>query len=59
MAYIEWHHGNLLIVDRMPVEMCDVCGERDYDDVAIENLQRLLWSNSPNVIGRTPSGHHT
>lgn len=59
MAYIEWHHGNLLIVDRMPVEICDVCGERDYDDVAIENLQRLLWSNSPSVIGRTPSGRHT
>ncbi len=54
MAYVEWHHGNLLVVDRMPVQLCDMCGERDYDDAAIENLQQLLWSNSPSVLTRTP-----
>jgi hypothetical protein len=59
MAYIEWHHGNLLVVDRMPVEVCDVCGERDYDDVAIENLQRLLWANTPSTISRSVSGRLT
>ncbi len=61
MAYIEWHHGDLLVVDRMPVEICDICGERDYDDTAIENLQRLLWSNSSKTQARStaPSRHHT
>jgi hypothetical protein len=44
MAYIEWHGDNLLIANHMPAEVCDVCGERVYDDEAIENLQRLLWS---------------
>lgn len=52
MAYIEWYGDNLLVVDRMPVQVCDVCGERDYDDMAIENLQRLLWSNPSNIVSR-------
>ena len=59
MAYLEWHGGNLLIVDRMPVQVCDVCGEQDYDDKAIEDLHQLLWSNSSKLQARTPSGRHT
>ncbi len=47
MAYIEWHGRNLLIANRMPAHVCDVCGERIYDDNALENLQRLLWSKPP------------
>ena len=47
MAYIEWYGSDLLIADRMPVRVCDVCGERSYDDEAIETLQRLLWSGVP------------
>lgn len=56
MAYIEWHGDDLLVVDRMPVQVCDVCGERDYDDMAIENLQRLLWSNPSNIVSRPLTG---
>ena len=47
MAYIEWYGKNLLIADRMPVQICDICGERIYDDEAIEHLQRLLWASPP------------
>ena len=57
MAYLEWHGKNLLVVDRMPVYVCDICGERDYDSDAIESLQQLLWSNSPLVRSRTASRH--
>jgi len=49
MAYIEWYGKELLIADRVPVQVCDVCGERAYDDEVIENLQQLLWSNIPNT----------
>ncbi len=45
MAYLEWYGKDLLIVDRMPALVCDVCGERAYDRDAIESLQQLLWSN--------------
>lgn len=47
MAYIEWYGKNLLIADRMPVQICDICGERIYDGEAIEHLQRLLWASLP------------
>jgi len=47
MAYIEWHGKNLLVANRMPAQVCDVCGERIYDDEAIDNLQRLLWAKVP------------
>lgn len=49
MAYIEWHGKYLLIANHMPAEVCDVCGERVYDDQAIETLQRLLWSKPINI----------
>ncbi len=59
MAYIEWHHHNLLVVDRMPVQICDVCGDRDYDDEAIENLQQLLWSKPASIHSRAATTRHT
>lgn len=55
MAYLEWHGRYLLVANRMPALVCDVCGERIYDDEAIETLQRLLWSkplNRPAAISR-------
>ncbi len=54
MAYIEWHGNNLLIANRLPAYVCDLCGERIYDDEAIENLQRLLWAK-PTVTPVIPS----
>ena len=60
MAYIEWHGKHLLVVDRMPVQVCDVCGERDSDEDAVENLQQLLWSSVPTgVTNKIISGRHT
>jgi hypothetical protein len=52
MAYVQWHGDALLVVDRMPAIICDVCGERAYDEQAIERLQRLLWAQLP---GQTSS----
>jgi YgiT-type zinc finger domain-containing protein len=47
IAYLEWHGQNLLVVNRMPAMVCEMCGERVYDYEAIESLQKLLWSNLP------------
>ena len=49
MVFLEWHDRNLLIVNRMPAMVCDICHERVYDYEAIEILQKLLWSHSPNL----------
>jgi len=47
MVYVQWHGDALLVVDRMPAIVCDVCGERAYDEQAMEYLQRLLWTSAP------------
>jgi YgiT-type zinc finger domain-containing protein len=45
LPYIQWHEKNLIIVDRLPALICDTCGDKAYDPNALEDLQRLLWSN--------------
>jgi YgiT-type zinc finger domain-containing protein len=47
MVYVQWHGDALLVVDRMPAIICDVCGEKAYDEQAVEHLQRLLWASAP------------
>jgi YgiT-type zinc finger domain-containing protein len=47
MVYVQWHGDALLVMDRMPAIVCDVCGEQTYDEQAVEHLQRLLWTGTP------------
>jgi YgiT-type zinc finger domain-containing protein len=56
MTYIQWHGESLLVVNRMPAIVCDVCGERAYDDRAVEHLQRLLLSDAASMV--TPRSYH-
>jgi len=44
MVYVQWFGDDLLVVDRLPGVVCDVCGESAYDDEAVDRLQRLLWA---------------
>lgn len=55
MVYLEWHGQNLLVVNRMPAMVCEVCEERVYDYEAIESLQKLLWSHLPYQSPAAPS----
>lgn len=54
LAYLQWYENGLLVVNRMPAVVCDVCGEHIYDHVAVEHLQQLLWSYPPDTA-RTAS----
>ncbi|MEM7344897.1 MAG: YgiT-type zinc finger protein [Chloroflexota bacterium] len=54
LVYIQWYEDDLLVVDRMPAQVCDICGERSYDYQAVESLQQLLWSSPPHT-NRPPS----
>ena len=49
MTYIQWYGDDLLIANKMPATVCDVCGEGDYDDQAVDHLHQLLWANVDNV----------
>jgi YgiT-type zinc finger domain-containing protein len=55
LPYIQWHEKNLIIVDRIPALICDTCGDKSYDPNALENLQRLLWSNLTHRSSATPA----
>ena len=44
LVYLQWHDNGLLVVNRMPAVVCDVCGDHMYDHDAVEHLQKLLWS---------------
>ena len=47
LVYLQWHEKGLLVVNRMPAVVCDLCGDQVYDYDAVEHLQRLLWSPPP------------
>jgi YgiT-type zinc finger domain-containing protein len=49
ISYVRWLGGSLLVVHRVPAVVCDVCGERAYDDRAIQHLQRLLMMANVDV----------
>jgi YgiT-type zinc finger domain-containing protein len=40
MVFVEWHDRYLLVVNRMPAMVCDVCQERVYDYEAIERFYK-------------------
>jgi YgiT-type zinc finger domain-containing protein len=56
MTYVQWHGDALLVVNRMPAVVCDMCGERAYDDRAVEQLQRMLWSDVEGLVA--PRSYH-
>jgi YgiT-type zinc finger domain-containing protein len=47
LAYLQWYEDDLLVVNRMPALVCDICGEHTYEYEAVEHLQQLLWSYPP------------
>ena len=55
VTYVQSHGDRLLVTNQMPAVVCDVCGERVYDNQAVEQLQRLLWANTGS---RTASRSH-
>ena len=54
MTYVQWHGDQLLVAGRLPAVVCDVCGERIYDERAVEHLQRLLWASMGSMAAPRP-----
>ncbi|GEM_PF-4530778 len=50
VSYVQWLGESLLVVHRVPAVVCDVCGERVYDDRAMRHLQRLLMMSNLDVV---------
>ena len=48
VVYVQWNGPDAVVVDRIPALTCDTCGEKTYDSDAMESLQRLLLTTTPN-----------
>ncbi|MCS7259295.1 MAG: type II toxin-antitoxin system MqsA family antitoxin [Anaerolineae bacterium] len=48
-SYVRWLGDSLLVVNRVPAMVCDMCGERTYDEHILRHLQRLLMMSDLGV----------
>jgi len=59
-AYAAWHGDQFVVVPTAFVGLCDVCGERVYDQDALDQLSLLAGQNAPppdaNGAARTQRG---
>lgn len=46
VTYTQTHEDQLVVIQGVPAQVCDFCGERWFDTEVVEGLQRLLWSES-------------
>ena len=42
MTYFTWLNGGMITVPDFPAWVCDICGKREYDHEAIDQLAMLL-----------------
>jgi len=54
LTYFTWLADELITVPDFPAWVCDVCGKREYDLQALNQLNLLLNSNA----GRSPQRPH-
>ena len=41
------HHGNVVVFDCVPVEICDVCGDTLLADNTVQKLENMLKNKRP------------
>jgi YgiT-type zinc finger domain-containing protein len=42
VTFAHWFGGQFIIVPNFPGWVCDVCGETEYDSVALEQMETIL-----------------
>jgi len=42
VVFAGWHGGQFITIPNFPGWVCDVCGEREYDRAALEQVQNVL-----------------
>ncbi len=42
VVFARWHGDQFITIPNFPGWVCDVCGEREYDAVALEQVQSVL-----------------
>lgn len=54
VVYYTWLGNDLITVPDFPAWVCDVCGRREFDASAINQLSLLLSPNTGNSTSRKP-----
>ena len=42
VAFAHWYGGQFITIPNFPGWVCDVCGEREYDTVALDQVETIL-----------------
>ena len=59
MTYFTWLNGEMITVPDFPAWVCDICGKREYDHEAIDQLAMLLNPSSEMHHARIHSARQT
>jgi YgiT-type zinc finger domain-containing protein len=65
VVFAHWYAGHFITIPNFPGWVCDVCGAREYDPAALEQVQMLLGAeldlrrppDGRNRLGK-PQAHH-
>lgn len=59
VTFAHWFEGQFITIPNFPAQVCDVCGERQYDANALEQLETILGPDADfrrESARRTPRG---
>ena len=42
VTFAHWFEGQFITIPRFPAWVCDICGKREYDEAALEQLELIL-----------------
>ncbi len=42
VTFAHWFEGQFITIPRFPAWVCDICGKREYDVAALEQLELIL-----------------
>ncbi|MGA9397835.1 MAG: YgiT-type zinc finger protein [Anaerolineaceae bacterium] len=54
ITYFTWLVDELITVPNFPAWVCDVCGRREYDQHAVNEISLLLAPHAGKANGKTP-----
>ena len=42
LTYTQWYYDQFVVVPGVSTEVCDYCGQKQYDSAVVDRLQQLL-----------------
>ena len=45
VSYTLFYEGNWIIVEHVPANVCQQCGERLFEPETVDHLQKIIWGH--------------